>query len=165
MELVTLNIIIHPLICAICRAFDDDDDQLIQLLLLILRGSDWEMGTKYRSSELISNIKTPTPGSSVTDAISNVGQYLGFGLMNTLFPRFSVTQSLFDLMSDYEDADDSFSFADDTVQSGAYEGHTKLFKYLMKMTPLHSLFEQYYDPKSKRIYQETQIQHLSDDER
>ena len=50
----------------------------------------------------------------------------------------------------------------DIIMRGVYEGHSRMYKALMQLTPYHNLYEQWYGSKQKRSYYEKQIMQLND---
>ena len=159
-EVLLFNMCLQPAITAICKAWDDDDRWQIQLLLYCLRAFSWEAYTKYRTAELFNNIKSATGAASVTDGLIDV-----FSNTSDLVLR-SVTDPRNNALEPITSTFDSdFSILGDDIRSGAYEGHSRLVRSLVKMTPWHNAYEQYADPKTKRKYNELQIQKLPESER
>lgn len=163
-EIALLNFVINPLIIAICQLYDDDDNTFIQLMLFVLRRSQWEMGTKYRTSDLTNNIKSPSGMTSLTDKAMDLGQQIGMMSAFTLSPRNEIMNQILSSVVD-DDLQDSYYDYNDIVQSGTYEGWNKTARAAFKLTPFHNFYEQYSDPFTKRKYFENQIMRLPETER
>lgn len=162
-EIALLNFVIDPLFTAICRLFDDDDDTIIQFMLLALRRSQWEMGTKYRTSDLTNNIKSPSGMTSLTDKAMDLGQQIGMMSLFTISPRNEIMNQILNGILN-KDSQDLYYY-DDIVRSGTYEGWNKVSKAAFKLTPFHNIYEQYEDPFTKRKYFENQIMRLPENKR
>lgn len=159
-EVLLFNMILQPAITALCQYYDDDDSVVIQFLLYCLRAFSWEAYTKYRTAELFNNIKSATGASSVTDGLIEF-----FSDTSELVAR-TVSDPRNNAIEPFTGAADTeFSILGDEVQSGSYEGWYKIEKTLFKLTPWHNTWEQAMDPKTKRKYNELQIQKLPESER
>lgn len=161
-EIILLNFIIEPIITSMCKTYDDDDRWWIQNLLYWLRCFAWEAGTKYKTTELLNNIRSATAATSVTDSFIEVSQALQSRLGGSKYfnPMYDIGRLMGIIKNPYEDEEH-----EEIVQSGPYKGYSKTQKSIFKTLPMHNLYEQFKDAKTKRKYQETQIQKLPESQR
>lgn len=161
LEVFIFNALIKPAVASIVKTAEDADDDkyLLKMIAYWARSFEWESFTPYRFDDLFSNFKTVSPATSsldnLEDVFDNISPYAsGFGnsLFGLMFPRNNEVQNLFDLSSTANGDDQN-----DIIDRGTYEGHTRLYKTAMKLTPIHNAMEQYYDSDSKRRYIENQI--------
>lgn len=152
-ELLMFMIAVVPLVELICMFADDDDnkDELaLQLAAYVARRVQWEVFTPYRMSDIFNNIKSPSAQTGTVDKFSN--------LFSQLSKRALPQGSLFDTLLGL----DQNIHKSDTIMRGVYEGHSRLYKALMQVTPYHNFYEQWYGSKQKRMYYEKQIMQLDD---
>lgn len=154
LELAIYNLLITTVVNLICKWADDDDEGWWkQMIAYIARAFQWESYTPYRSSELMSAIKSPTASTSLTDKITDLAQQVTKSTINLISPRgeflFDPSQNYKDLFNDEED--------EDLVTRGAYKGWSKTNRAMFKLLPAHNLYEQVKDSKAKRSYLENQI--------
>lgn len=165
-EIVMISFMLEPLITSFCISHDDDDSWIIQFILYCLRCFAWEAGTKYKTAELFNNIKSATAATSTTDAFMEVSQNLqvmsGGSKYNN--PLFDLGQLISSFIDNERGLSEEEGY-DDIIESGAYEGRTKRERAFFKFLPVHNVYEQVMDPKSKRKYQEIQIQKLPETQR
>lgn len=152
-ELLMFMTTVVPLVELICMFADDDDnkDELaLQLAAYVTRRVQWEVFTPYRMSDIFNNIKSPSAQTGTVDKFSNLFSQL----TKKAFPQGSLLDTLLGLDQKVQKSD--------VIIRGVYEGHTKLYKALMQITPYHNLYEQWYGSKQKRMYYEKQIMQLDD---
>lgn len=150
-ELSMFTTVVIPLVGLICMFADDDDnkeDNALQLAAYIARRVQWEVFTPYRMSDIFNNIKSPSAQTGTLDKFAN----LSGELQNRIFPRGVLLDTLLGLNPNDEKSD--------IITRGVYKDHTRLYKYLMQMTPYHNLYEQWYGARQKRSYYEKQIMQL-----
>lgn len=175
-ELMISNFIIAPLADLICKfADEDDDDNWLQLAAYFARAFQWEANSAYRPTEVLGMIRSFSAATSPIDKIeATIGSIIG-----SLAPQawFILYQPTLDLIKNTTSLvvnnDDEENYYDQEVQSGAYSynefadifadeerGWTRKEQAWFKLLPLHNLYEQYKDSKSKRKYIENQIMHI-----
>lgn len=78
-------LISNLLVAPVCKWADDDkDDWFLQTIAYWLKGSQWEINGPYNIEELIANIKSPTPMTSLLDRFNGVAANGNSGLLQWL---------------------------------------------------------------------------------
>ena len=180
MEVALLNCFVAPLANLICMAADNtdkDDDQykwfLLQTLAYWARAAQFEMGTKYNFVDLMNNIKSATAATAasdtVIDGLKEFGATFGTNTAKSIFASTlgygrnygaeTIVGSIYSSFAEEYDEDE------DLIQSGPYEGETRMSKFLWKFFPAHNLKEQILNPELKRRYQENQVMRLTKEDK
>lgn len=152
-ELTVFTTVVIPLVSLICMFADDDDnkDELaLQLAAYIARRTQWEVFTPYRMSDIFNNIKSVSAQTGTLDKLESLSNTVS----RRIFPQGFLLDTLLGL--------DKKTPMSDIIQKGVYEGHSKLYKALMQLTPYHNLYEQWYGSRQKRKYYEKQIMKMDD---
>lgn len=150
-ELAIFHLIVTPLVGLICMFADDDDNKdalALQLAAYIARRTQWEVFTPYRFDDMLNNIKSVSAQTGTLDKFD--------ALKNTLSRRIFPQGSLFDTLLEGK----SNKQISDIISRGVYEGHSRMYKSFMQLTPYHNFYEQWYGSKAKRGYYEKQIMKL-----
>lgn len=178
-EVMLINFVIAPvanLLAACADNVDKDDERwkwlLLQTLAYWARATQFETNSKYNLVDILNNVKSATAATSVTDAalaftsgvgtslfLSTLGFGRNYGSESIIFGTYKWFMGLFD------EEEDEFEEKDGMVQGGTYQGYSETFRDVMKLTPLHNIFEQLVDPAAKRRYHETQVMKLDKFER
>lgn len=180
LEVALLNCFVAPLANLICMAADNtdkDDDQykwlLLQTLAYWARAAQFEMGTKYNFVDLMNNIKSATAATAasdtVIDGLKEFGATFGTNTAKSIFASTlgygrnygaeTIVGSIYSSFVEEYDEDE------DLIQSGPYEGETRMSKFLWKFFPAHNLKEQLLNPELKRRYQENQVMRLTKEDK
>lgn len=180
LEVALLNCFVAPLANLICMAADNtdkDDDQykwlLLQTLAYWARAAQFEMGTKYNFVDLMNNIKSATAATAasdtVIDGLKEFGATFGTNTAKSIFASTlgygrnygaeTIVGSIYSSFAEEYDEDE------DLIQSGPYEGETRMSKFLWKFFPAHNLKEQLLNPELKRRYQENQVMRLTKEDK
>lgn len=178
-EVMLINFAIAPIanLLAACADNVDKDDErwkwlLLQTLAYWARATQFETNSKYNLVDILNNVKSATAATSVTDAalaftsgvgtslfMSTLGFGRNYGSESMIFGTYKWFMGLFD------EEEDEIDEKDGMVQGGTYQGYSETFRDIMKLTPLHNIFEQLVDPAAKRRYHETQVMKLDKFER
>lgn len=91
----------------------------------------WESYTPYRFDDMLNNVKTPSAATGTMDKVED----LTYQLYKTAMPQKSLLDTFI--------SDKPFSLlgTGEEIQRGPYKGHSKLFRSLLKTTPLHNPYE------------------------
>lgn len=152
-ELTMFTTTVIPLVGLICMFADMDDnkDELaLQLAAYIARRVEWEVFTPYRMSDIFNNIKSPSAQTGTIDKFANFTSQITKRIM----PQGTLLDTLLGLDQKVQKSD--------IIMRGVYEGHSRLYRAMMQMTPYHNLYEQWYGSKQKRNYYEKQIMQIDD---
>lgn len=143
-----------------CLADGNDDDfwkQLLYLIALTARKTQWEFFTPYRTDDLLNNFKSATAATSLSDGISNFAGGLpgaGIALLHTMFPR-----SLFDPLEIVDVYMSNYQNKVVSSRSPTYGGMPVIARDAIKLHPIHNLIEQLTNSKAKLGYVENQMFH------